>query len=163
MQTLRLTGAVLAAPVLAAALTTPAWAEPRVLVAETVLTQFPQEVPGTARPTGGVRHVDVVEESVTRGGGLDLVNTARYQCLQVRDVRLLCRGEVQGVGSIDGVGTGVLSTRAVVRCELPAFTCTGTTQSRGVSGDLADVRGTGTFTSSPVAGRGTLVFRLVQS
>lgn len=98
-------------------------------------------VPGSLRTSGPVLHYSVLETSSNRG---DVVSegTTTYDCVQVADT-IRCRGAGVYEGTVEGVaGTGTYATRVHLTCTT-TLVCSGKVQVKGLTGALADLRGTG--------------------
>ena len=110
--------------------------------------------PFDVHETGDVLHFSVTETAVATGDGIYMEESGRYRCTQVADV-IRCRGVVEGTGEILGQA-GTVRTRVLLTCN-PAAHCEGRAVIKGVSGELADARGTATSSSS--AGQATVLLR----
>ncbi|MGY1782070.1 hypothetical protein [Geodermatophilus sp. SYSU D01036] len=111
--------------------------------------------PFDVRVSGDVVRFRLSETAVTTGTGISLQETARYRCTQTAEA-IRCRGAVQATGEVLGQ-SGTARARLSLTCDL-ALTCEGRAVIHGVSGELADLWGTATATSSP--GRAEISYRL---
>lgn len=116
------------------------------------------------RTTGKVIHTEFTLFSMLSGGFESAEDTpvaTSYECVEMVGRFISCRAEETFTGSIAGIGTGTTEARVSVRCDLTTRMCAGSSRVRGVSGQLADVRGTVRF-EGPVLAPGTYTARLNQ-
>jgi hypothetical protein len=106
-----------------------------------------------------VLHYDVAETAVL-SGDIEGTETAEYRCVEVRDA-VRCHGVAVTTGTVLGQ-QGTFRTIVTVTCDVsdPAFPCVGRGVSKGVDGQLADLRAT--TTASGAGGVSTLDVRVTR-
>lgn len=77
--------------------------------------------------------------AITLSGSYTGTGTADYDCVQVGTQHLRCRGEQHLTATVDGVGTGTLTNRVVLTCDLTTGVCTSVSVNLAGTGELADV------------------------
>lgn len=132
----------------------------------------PVQLEGTYQIVGGTERVDrqsgnVLHSEFTLFTMLsgDLVSApgtpvaTTYDCVEVVGRSVTCRTEETFTGTIAGIGSGTTEARGRSRCDLTTGACSGSSSVRGVSGALADVRGTARF-EGPILAPGTYTARV---
>ncbi len=147
MKCLKLCLVVLA--VSAGSVSTPAWADPPLQLEGTGQRQSLALVPPFSQNGNMTRFGLAVTTDLS--GDLDSTepNAETFRCKTVAESgRTACRGEALFTGTIVGVGEGTTLSKVTARCDA-AGACDIRFRIKGVSGALADVRGTGTGHVSP--------------